>query len=73
VTAEAAATQDLAPGHPLTFSGNLKYLEIMKPRRKELVVSKNRMLTIYPTLHETTEKGMLRRIIKKLIHIRKGH
>jgi hypothetical protein len=44
-----------------------------KPRRKELVVSKDRMLTISPTLHETREKGTLKRILKKLIHIRKGH
>jgi hypothetical protein len=44
-----------------------------KSRRKELVVSKDRMLTMYPALHETREKGMLRRILKKLIHIRKGH
>jgi hypothetical protein len=44
-----------------------------KPRRKELAVSKDRMLTMYPTLHETREKGMLKRILKKLIHIRKGH
>jgi hypothetical protein len=57
----------------LDLSNKLKYLEIMKSRRKELVVSKDRMLTLYPTLHETKEKGMLRRIVKKLIHIRKGH
>jgi hypothetical protein len=42
-------------------------------RRKELIVSKDRMLTMYPTLHETREKGMLKCILKKLIHIRKGH
>jgi hypothetical protein len=42
-------------------------------RRKELSVSKDRMLTVYPTLHEVKEKGMVKRIIKKLIHIRKGH
>jgi hypothetical protein len=45
----------------------------MSKKRKELVVSKDRMLTVYPTLHETKEKGMLKRILKKLIHIRKGH
>jgi hypothetical protein len=44
-----------------------------KSRRKELAVSKERMLTVYPTLHETKEKGMLKRILKKLIHIKKGH
>jgi hypothetical protein len=45
----------------------------MKSRRKELAASKDRMLTIYPTLHETREKGTIKRILKKLIHIRKGH
>jgi hypothetical protein len=45
----------------------------MKARRKELAVSKDRMLTVYPTLRETKEKGTLKRILKKLIHIRKGH
>ena len=45
----------------------------MSKKRKELAVSKDRMLTMYPTLHETKGKGMLKRILKKLIHIRKGH
>ena len=45
----------------------------MSKKRKEYGVSKDRMLTVYPTLHETKEKGMLKRILKKLIHIRKGH
>jgi len=44
-----------------------------KSRRKELAISKDRMLTMYPTLHEHKEKGMFRRILRKLIHIRKGH
>jgi hypothetical protein len=62
-----------ATGHHLTPPTKLEYLEIMKSLRKELVVSKNRMLTMHPTLHETREKGMLKRILKKLIHIKKGH
>jgi hypothetical protein len=41
--------------------------------RKELVVSKEGMLTMYPILPETKEKEVLKRILKKLIHIRKGH
>jgi hypothetical protein len=45
----------------------------MKSRRQELVVSKDRMLNMYPTLHETQGKGMLKRILKRLIHIRKRH
>ena len=44
-----------------------------KYRRKQVVVSKDRMLTVYPSLHETKEKGRLKSILKKLIHIRKGH
>jgi hypothetical protein len=61
------------PDSPLTFSTLLKYLEIMKSRGKELVVSKDRMLTMYPALRETRGKGKLKRLLKKLIHIRKGH
>ena len=44
-----------------------------KSRRKEYEVSKEGRVTVYPTLHETKEKGTLKRILKKLIHIRKGH
>ncbi len=44
-----------------------------KSRRKELAVSKERMITVYPSLHETKEQGKLKRILKKLIHIKKGH
>jgi hypothetical protein len=47
-------------------------VELMSKKRRELAVSKDKMLTIYPTLHEMKERGMLKRIIKKLIHIRKG-
>jgi hypothetical protein len=56
----------------LELSNKLMYLEIMKSHRKELVVSKDRMLVLYPSLYETREKGMLRRIIKKLVLMRKG-
>lgn len=44
-----------------------------KCHRKEFVVSKEGKLTVYPVLHATKEKGMLKRIFKKLIRIRKGH
>jgi hypothetical protein len=30
-------------------------------------------ITVYPSLHENKEKGKLRRILKKLIQLRKGH
>jgi hypothetical protein len=43
-----------------------------KPRKKEFEVSKDGKLTVYPVLHETKEKGKLKSILKKLIHIRKG-
>ncbi len=65
--------QVFCTGDPLTPTNAIKYLEIMKSRRKELVVSKDRMLTLYPTLHETKEKGIFKCILKKLIHKRKGH
>ena len=45
----------------------------MSKKRKEFVVSKDRMLTVYSTLHETKEKGMLKRILKRLIDIHKGN
>jgi hypothetical protein len=48
----------------------MKYFETMKSRRKELIVSKQGILTMYPILHETKE--VLKRTLKKLIHIRKG-
>lgn len=45
----------------------------MSKKQKEFVVSKERMLTVYPILHETKEKGMFKRILKKLLHIKKGY
>jgi hypothetical protein len=57
----------------LIFGSILKYLEIMKSRKKEFVASKDSMLTMYPTLREIKEKGVIKRILKKLIHKRKGH
>jgi len=44
-----------------------------KSHRKEYSVSKEGRLTVYPTPHQTKEKGKFKRMIKKLIHIRKGH
>ena len=44
-----------------------------KSRGKESVASKDKMRNVSPNLHETREKGNLKRILKKLIHIRKGH
>jgi hypothetical protein len=44
-----------------------------KSPRKEYVVSRDGRITTYPALHESKEKGTLKRIIKKLIHIHKGH
>jgi hypothetical protein len=45
----------------------------MPKKRKDYDVSKDGRITVYPALHETKEKGNLKRIIKKLIHIKKGH
>jgi len=44
-----------------------------KPRKKKFEVSKDGKLTVHPVLHETKEKGKLKGILKKLIHLRKGH
>lgn len=44
-----------------------------KPARKEHVVSKDGMITTYPTLQEIKEKGTLKSILEKLIYKRKGH
>jgi hypothetical protein len=65
--------EDFFVTHSLDLQEHVQYLEIMKSRRKQFAVSKDRMLTIYPTLHEIKGKGILKRIIKKLIHIRKDH
>jgi hypothetical protein len=35
--------------------------------------SKEGRIVIYPSLRETKEKGKLRRILKQLMHIKKGH
>jgi len=43
-----------------------------KPR-KTYEVTKEGWITVYPSLHEQKEKGKLRGILKKLIHLRKGH
>ena len=46
----------------------------MKSKKtKEFAVSKDGRITTYPTLHETKEKGKLKLILKRLIHLKKGH
>jgi hypothetical protein len=42
-------------------------------RKKSYLVSKEGWITVYPSLHENKEKGILKRIIKRLIQRRKGH
>jgi hypothetical protein len=42
-------------------------------RNKSYEVTKEGRLVIYPSLYETKEKGKLKRILKRLIHIKKGH
>jgi len=44
-----------------------------KSHQKEYEVSKEGRITIYPALYGSSEGGKLKRIIKKLIHIHKGH
>jgi hypothetical protein len=41
--------------------------------KKNREISTNSGLTSSPTVHETKEKSKLKSILKKLIHIRKGH
>jgi hypothetical protein len=42
-------------------------------RKKSYEVSREGWITVYPSLHENKEKGKLRRILKRLIQLKKGH
>jgi hypothetical protein len=42
-------------------------------RKKSYEISSEGWITVYPSLHENKEKGKLRRILKRLIQLRKGH
>ena len=42
-------------------------------RKKTVEVTKDGWITVYPSLHEQKEKGTLRRILKRLIQLKKGH
>ena len=42
-------------------------------RKKSFEVTKEGWIIVYPSLHEQKEKGTLRRILKRLIQLRKGH
>jgi hypothetical protein len=42
-------------------------------RKKSIEVTKDGWIIVYPSLHEQKEKGTLRRILKRLIHLKKGH
>ncbi|MGD0884069.1 MAG: hypothetical protein ABSA46_04190 [Thermodesulfovibrionales bacterium] len=42
-------------------------------KSKTYEVTSEGRIVIYPSLHEVKEKGNLRRILKRLIHIKKGH
>jgi len=44
-----------------------------KSRRTGYESARGKRTTSHPVLHETKEKGKLKRLLKKLIHIRKGH
>ena len=41
--------------------------------KKRYEVSSEGWITVYPSLHENKEKGMLKRILKWLIQLKKGH
>ena len=42
-------------------------------KSKTYEVTKEGRIVIYPSIHEVKEKGKLKQILKKLIHIKKGH
>jgi hypothetical protein len=44
-----------------------------KPHKKSYEKSAASSVTDLPTLHETKEKSKIKSILKKLIHIKKGH
>ena len=56
--------------HPLT---DIIKLMMGTKRKKYYEVSSEGWITVYPSLHENKEKGKLRRILKRLIQLRKGH
>jgi hypothetical protein len=41
--------------------------------KKTYEVSREGYINVYPSLHENKEKGILRRILKRSIQLRKGH
>jgi hypothetical protein len=49
------------------------YLMGSTKRKKTYDVSKEGFIRVYPSLRESKEKGKLRRILKRLIQLRKGH
>jgi hypothetical protein len=57
------------------MAGVLIIIEQMGKRhhKKNYNISTDSRLTSSPTLHETKEKSKIKSILKKLIHIRKGH
>ncbi|HXX57258.1 MAG TPA: hypothetical protein VEI96_04600 [Thermodesulfovibrionales bacterium] len=46
-------------------------MKTKKPKTYE--VTRERMIVIYPALDENKEKGKLRRMLRRLIQIKKGH
>ncbi|HXX57316.1 MAG TPA: hypothetical protein VEI96_04890 [Thermodesulfovibrionales bacterium] len=46
---------------------------VMNRENKSYEVTKDGRITIYPSLHPIRQEGKLRRILKKIIHFKKGH
>jgi hypothetical protein len=49
------------------------YLMVDTTHKKNYEVSREGFINVYRSLHENKEKGKLRRILKRLIQLRKGH
>ncbi|HAM49321.1 MAG TPA: hypothetical protein DCP92_00965 [Nitrospiraceae bacterium] len=45
----------------------------VKKHNKSYEVTKDGRITVYPSLHESTAESKLGRILKKILHFKKGH
>jgi len=73
--ASVSKSSDASGRQSNTHDGILIIIEQMakKHLKKTYNISTDSRFTSSPTLHETKEKSKIKSILKKLIHIRKGH
>jgi len=50
-----------------------RYNNSMADTKKTYEATREGFINVYPSLHEQKEKGKVRRILKRLIQLRKGH